>query len=139
MTSIYAAVYGMNLVQCNMSCQNCDGRILTFKQALGTCVNEGKGSFTVVKGQDYQDAFIINWGSTVQVKNLFDDYGFNVRNHHCYTGIDVKHKGYNCRWLVSVQQRSTFKACYIDVLTNDLSTNRAEKIIISFHTPQLDR
>ena len=122
-----------------MSCQNCDCPILTFEQALGKCVKEGEGSFTVVKGQDYQDAFIINWGNDVHVKNLFEDYGFIVLYKELYEGIDVMHKGFKRRYLVSVQQRRTFKACYINVLTNDFSTNMAAKIIVSFHTPQLDR
>ena len=123
-----------------MSCQTCERPILlTFKQALGKCVHERGGPFTVVQGQDYQDAFIINWGNRVQVENLFDYYGFIVRDRTPYEGRDVMYRGYKRRYLVSVQQRSTFRECYIDVLTNDLTTMKAEKIIISFHTPNIGR
>lgn len=122
-----------------MQCKDCNRPILTFAQALGKCVKERTGPFTVVKGQDYQDAFIISWGNRVQVENLFSDYGFRVLNRNFHQGIDVMHSGYKGRYLVSVQQDSTFKACYIDVLINDMDTTKAEKIIVSFHTPDIGR
>ena len=121
------------------SCQNCDRPILSFGQALVKCLNDGEGTFTVVNGKDYQEAFEINWGINVHVKNLLEKYDFSVLNKSLHTGIDVRHSGYTRRYLVSVQHRQSFKALYIEVLTNDSQNNKAAKIIISFHRPDLDR
>ena len=117
-------------------CKNCNRCKINLRDALKECVGNRKGNFTLLKGENYQPEFGINWLKNNEVTNLLEQYGFSVLHRNVHQGIDVMDGTYKYRVHVSVQQKITSRNCYINVY---MKTEDAEKIVVKFHDPQLDR